>query len=180
MLNSNAYVCSIYCVLPYFHLIMVAILFVYIAILFVYISILKGSNQWKSTEKWILQISKKTTFNYQRWEFIKENKKVRKKEKKIDQEIDQEKKENNLSCTRLILIISRTVKWHSKDNNKAHTTAYGRTDDGLTTRQTRRFDRQKDIEGRRYILCWRRWWRRPVEKHPVARQPRDTGSAATG
>ena len=34
----------------------------------------------------------------------------KKKRKKIDQEIDQEKKENNLSCTRLILIISRSMK----------------------------------------------------------------------
>ena len=38
---------------------------VYNAILFVYISVLKASNQWKSTEKLVLQISKKTTFNYQ-------------------------------------------------------------------------------------------------------------------
>ena len=40
-------------------------MFVYNAILFVYISVLKASIQWKSTEKWVLQISKKTTFNYQ-------------------------------------------------------------------------------------------------------------------
>ena len=40
-------------------------MFVYNAILFVYISVLKASNQWKSTEKLVLQISKKTTFNYQ-------------------------------------------------------------------------------------------------------------------
>ena len=51
-----------------------------------------------------------------RWEFIKENKKKKKeleqekKKKELDQEIDQEKKENNLSCTRLILIISRSMK----------------------------------------------------------------------
>ena len=40
-------------------------MFVYNAILFVYISVLKASIQWKSTEKSVLQISKKTTSNYQ-------------------------------------------------------------------------------------------------------------------
>ena len=40
-------------------------MFVYVAILFVYISVLKASNQWKTTENLVLQIFKKTTFNYQ-------------------------------------------------------------------------------------------------------------------
>ena len=39
-----------------------------------------------------MQISKKTTFNYQRWEFIKENKKVRKKEKKLTKKSIKKKK----------------------------------------------------------------------------------------
>ena len=64
-MNSNLYVCLNSFRFHNFNFILFTIVLVYNAILFVYISVLKASNQWKSTEKLVLQISKKTTFNYQ-------------------------------------------------------------------------------------------------------------------
>ena len=64
-MNSNLYVCLNSFRFHNFNFILFTIVLVYNAILFVYISVLKASIQWKSTEKWVLQISKKTTFNYQ-------------------------------------------------------------------------------------------------------------------
>ena len=64
-MSRNLYVCLNSFRFHNFNFILFTIVLVYNAILFVYISVLKASNQWKSTEKLVLQISKKTTFNYQ-------------------------------------------------------------------------------------------------------------------